>query len=99
LIDTLRRRLRIVGDPRADRYSGHSFHRGAAQHAANNGILDEDIQRLGRWSSDVFKLYFNTSLGHRFNLNKRFLTGMAPSFHSDIPLDESHPARLQPDTL
>src|SRR5467141_548966 len=40
----LRRRLRIVG---ADLYSGHGFRRGAAQHAA----LDEDIQRLGRWSS------------------------------------------------
>jgi hypothetical protein len=83
LVDTLRRRLRIVRDPRADRYSGHSFRRGAAQHAADNGILDEDIQRLGRWSSDAFKLYFNTSLGHRFSLSKRFLTGMAPSFHSD----------------
>lgn len=79
-IDTLRKRLRIIGDPRADCYSGHSFRRGAAQHAADNGILDEDIQRLGRWSSDAFKLYFNTSFAHRFSLNKRFLTGIAPSF-------------------
>src|SRR6267378_4288650 len=34
LIDTLRKRLRIVNDPRADRYSGHSFRRGAAHHSA-----------------------------------------------------------------
>ena len=63
-VDTLRKRLRIIGDPHTDRYSGHSFRRGAAQHAADNGILDGDIQRLGRWSSDAFKLYFNTSFAH-----------------------------------
>jgi hypothetical protein len=34
------------------------------------GILDGDIQRLGRqWSSDAFKLF--TSFSHRFNLNRR----------------------------
>jgi hypothetical protein len=46
LIDPLRRRLRIIGDPRTDHYSAHTV-----QHAADNGILDEDIQHLGRWSS------------------------------------------------
>ena len=77
-VQTLRKHLHNIGDPRVDHYSGHSFRRGAAQHAADNGILDVDIQRLGRWSSDAFKLYFNTSLTHRFSLNKRFLTGKAP---------------------
>jgi hypothetical protein len=32
---------------------------GAAQHAADNGILEYDIQRLGRWSSEAFKGYFH----------------------------------------
>jgi hypothetical protein len=77
-VNTLRKHLRKIDDPRADRYSGHSFRRGAAQHAADNGVLDDDIQRLGRWSSDAFKRYFNTSFAHRFSLNKRFLTGKAP---------------------
>lgn len=77
-VDTLRDRLQDIGDPRSMHYSGHSFRRGAAQHAADNGILDDDIQRLGRWSSDAFKLYFNTSFSHRFSLNKRFLSGKAP---------------------
>jgi hypothetical protein len=77
-VNTLRKHLRKIDDPRADRYSGHSFRRGAAQHAADNGVLDDDIQRLGRWSSDAFKRYFNTSFAHRFSLNKCFLTGKAP---------------------
>lgn len=77
-VNTLRASLLKIGDQKSPHYSGHSFRRGAAQHASDNGILDADIQRLGRWSSDAFKLYFNTSLAHRFSLNKRFLTGRAP---------------------
>jgi hypothetical protein len=72
-MDTLRHRLEDIG--RSVCYSGHSF-RGEAQHAADNGILDGDIQHLGRWSSDAFKL---TSFSHRFSLNKRSLSGTAPS--------------------
>ena len=56
-------------------YAGHSFRRGAAQHASDNGILDEDIQRLGRWTSDAFKGYFSISLKHKFLLARPFLTG------------------------
>ena len=77
-VQTLQKRLYSIRDPCADHYLGHSFCRGAAQHAADNGILDVDIQQLGRWSSDAFKLYFNTSLTHCFSLNKRFFTGKAP---------------------
>ena len=29
-------------------YSGHSFRRGAAQHASDMGMLDSEIQTLGR---------------------------------------------------
>jgi integrase len=32
----------------AKSYSGHSFRKGAAQHASDNDMLDENIQRLGR---------------------------------------------------
>jgi hypothetical protein len=60
-VNTLRAYLLKIDDPHLSRYSGHSFRQGAAQHASDNGILDTDIQRLGRWSSDAFKLYFNTS--------------------------------------
>ena len=53
-------------------FSGHSFRKGTAQHAADHGMLDESIQRLGRWSSNAFKLYFTTTPEALFNLNLSF---------------------------
>jgi hypothetical protein len=41
-------------------YKGHSFCRGAAQQASNNGLPEADIQALGRWTSQAFKAYFKT---------------------------------------
>ena len=68
-------------------YSGHSFRRGAAQHAKDHGILDEHIQALGRWTSDAFRRYFDTSHAELFRLNKTFQTGRPPPFtgHSSEP--------------
>lgn len=75
VVDILKERLRVIGLPEAG-YSGHSFRKGAAQHAADNGMLDESIKRLGRWSSDAFKLYFTTSPETLFNLNLSFQKGI-----------------------
>jgi len=79
LISILHQRLQAAGIP-SSHYSGHSFRRGAAQQAKNNGILDEHIQRLGRWSSNAFRLYFNTSQSELFRLNRTFQTGRPPPF-------------------
>ncbi|KLO04126.1 hypothetical protein SCHPADRAFT_788685, partial [Schizopora paradoxa] len=38
-------------------FAGHSFRRGAASAAAAAGFADHEIQLLGRWHSDCFKLY------------------------------------------
>ncbi|KAJ6536092.1 hypothetical protein B0H19DRAFT_914985, partial [Mycena capillaripes] len=38
-------------------FAGHSFHRGAANEAAAAGYSDYEIQLLGRWRSDSYKLY------------------------------------------
>jgi integrase len=46
-LSTLSTRLRALSI-RTDGYSGHSFRKGAAQHAHDSGILDEQIQVLGR---------------------------------------------------
>ena len=43
-------------------YSGHSFRLGAAQQAANTNFTLEDIQELGRWRSQAFRLYFDNTL-------------------------------------
>ncbi|KNZ77240.1 Integrase/recombinase xerD like protein [Termitomyces sp. J132] len=41
------------------RFSGHSFHRGAATAAAAVGYTEHEIQLLGRWRSDAYKLYID----------------------------------------
>jgi integrase len=41
--------------------TGHSFRHGAAQHASDLGMLHHEIQLLGQWSSDAFKLYFTAT--------------------------------------
>lgn len=74
IIDKLRVRLTTSGISSSN-YTGHSFRRRAAQHASDNGMLDEDIQKLGRWSSDSFRLYFTTSAQTLYNLDMNFQTG------------------------
>ena len=38
-------------------WNGHSFRRGAATWAAEVGIPENEIQTLGRWRSDAYKVY------------------------------------------
>ena len=53
----------------------HSFRKGAAQHAKDSGLRDDQIQTLGRWSSQAFKLYFKTSAATLYAYNIQFQTG------------------------
>lgn len=57
-IREVRDALERAGIPPAG-YAGHSFRRGAATMAAANGIHGHEIQLLGRWRSDAWKLYVN----------------------------------------
>ena len=54
-------RLRRAGIPNPDAYRGHSFRRGAAQHAIDNGLLKSHVQLLGRWSSLACREYYCTN--------------------------------------
>ena len=38
-------------------YTGHSFRRGAATSAREAGLSEDEIQLLGRWKSDSYRLY------------------------------------------
>ena len=41
-------------------YTGHSFWRGAATSARLAGLSEEEIQLLGRWKSNSYRLYIET---------------------------------------
>ncbi len=75
VVSTLKKRISLLGLSQSD-YSGHSFRKGAAQHTADHGMLDEMIQRIGRWTSNAFRLYFTTSPESLYNLNLSFQKGM-----------------------
>lgn len=53
VIAALKSRLTAAGISNKH-FSGHSYRKGAAQHAADNGMPDKNIQRLGRWTSNSF---------------------------------------------
>lgn len=55
-------------------YSGHSFGRGAATSAKEAGLIDSDIQMLGRWKFDPYWLYIQIHSGYILNIFKRFQT-------------------------
>jgi len=76
LVDHLRVRLNNAGISDVG-FFGHSFRKGAAQHAADHGMLNEKIKRLGRWTSESFKLYFKDSEKTLLNLSYRFQKGAA----------------------
>ncbi len=75
VVNILKQRIAATSLPEAN-YSGHSFRKRAAQHAANYGMLDKSIQRLGCWTSNAFKLYFTTTPETLFKLNFSFQKGM-----------------------
>lgn len=73
VIDKLQARLLFIGVS-VTGFLGHSFRRDTAQHASDNGMLDKDIQKLSRWTSASFRLYFVASAQTLFNLNMNFRT-------------------------
>ena len=59
LVQSLNHTLVAAGiDP--EFYKGHSFRIGAATTASALGVQDSLIQKMGRWTSDAFRLYIRT---------------------------------------
>ena len=58
LTETLRDTLIAVGID--GHYTGHSFRRGAATSAREAGLSEDEVQLLGRWESDSYRLYIVT---------------------------------------
>ncbi len=55
--------LLLSGTP-AENFSSHSFRIGAATTAAHKGLSQQQIQELGRWSSEAFKSYIRSDRSH-----------------------------------
>lgn len=72
-------RLHRLGKDSAG-FLGHSFRKGAAQHAYEMRLSEQQIQTLGRWSSDSVKRYYKKNPTFLLNLQRQFITGQAPSF-------------------
>lgn len=71
VVGALRHRLAAIGLPSVH-ITGHSFRRGAAQHADRMGLTRDQIMALGRWSSDAVDRYYTSDTGHLFLLQQQF---------------------------
>ncbi|KAF7368055.1 Integrase/recombinase xerD [Mycena sanguinolenta] len=52
-------------------FAGHSLRRGAATEAAAAGFNDYEIQLLGRWRSDAYKLYIENPISRILQLSRQ----------------------------
>ena len=59
-VQVLKKLLLSLGLP-ASEYSGHSFRRGSATWALQNGLPGETIKILGDWKSDAYMAYLSLS--------------------------------------
>ena len=89
VIRILRARLKDTNHPEAC-ISGHSFRKGAAQHAHDCGMPQGHIMQLGRWTLDAVKAYYTTSTAERFRRSLAFQTGTPPAFSSQMKESSLH---------
>ncbi|KAJ3750347.1 hypothetical protein DFH05DRAFT_1387305, partial [Lentinula detonsa] len=52
-------------------FSGHSFHHGAATSAFAAGFTEYEIQLLGRWRSNAYKLYIEIDEARRLHISSQ----------------------------
>ncbi|KAI1100682.1 hypothetical protein F4804DRAFT_336026 [Jackrogersella minutella] len=71
VLGALRRCLLNIGEHPLG-LTGHSFRRGAAQHADTCGLSKDQKQALGRWNSDAVDRYYTKNTHHLFALQRRF---------------------------
>lgn len=75
VMSALKKRISLAGLAQFD-YSNNSFRPRAAQHVADHGMFDKMMQKVGRWTSNVFRLYFTTLLKSLDNLKLNFQKGI-----------------------
>lgn len=60
-VSVFRKRLARIGVSNPTKFRGHSFRRGGATWAFQNGVPGEFIQIFGGWASDAYKCYLEFS--------------------------------------
>ncbi len=65
--------LLVSGIP-ANNFSNHSFRIGAATTAAQKGLSQQQIQMLGRWSSEAFKSYIRSDRSHIMEAHQNLIS-------------------------
>jgi hypothetical protein len=81
-------------------FSGHSFWRGAAQDAHNSGLSDDKVQKLGRWASEAFRRYFDTSQDLALELQREWQSPRSPALQTTSTTGRKTPKPPQkPSTL
>jgi len=65
-----------------DHFNTHSFRIGAASSARDANIFDHQIQMLGRWRSDAYKLYIRTSPTDLAKFSKVLAAGSQSHLHT-----------------
>ena len=71
--------LSRAGVPLAAQFRGHSFRRGGASWAFNNGVPGELIQVMGDWKSDAYKVYLEFSLSSKVAIAERLIHNLPSS--------------------
>jgi hypothetical protein len=84
-ISLLKHRLSAIGLDQS-LYAGHSFCRGAATAAAAVGYSDYEIQLLGRWRSDAYKLDIDVPAARVLHLSSRLHLASASTPVPDPPV-------------
>ena len=64
-VDVFRSLLTRARVPLPSSYRGHSFRRGGASWAFNNGVPGELIQVIGDWKSEAYKVYLEFSMNSK----------------------------------
>ena len=75
-VATFRQLLARAGVSQASDFRGHSFRRGGASWAFNNGVPGELIQVMGDWKSDAYKVYLEYSMSSKMLLAQRLVSSL-----------------------
>ena len=70
-VSVIRDLLSRAGVSDAQSFRGHSFRRGGASWAFNNGVPGELIQVVGDWKSDAYKVYLEFSMSSKLLIAQR----------------------------